>query len=209
MKTIVCYGDSNTWGWDPVGKGRFAPDQRWTGVLARALGDGYRIVEEGLNGRTTIVDDIVEPHRNGLTYFIPCLDSHHPFDLVTIMLGTNDLKFRHQRSAADIAQSVNLLADIARTSGFGPDGTAPKVLIICPPAVGLLTEYDGMFAGAIEKSLQMPRYYALAAKWAEVGYLNAGDYIRSSDLDGIHFEAAEHEKLGMAVAEKIRELLAQ
>jgi lysophospholipase L1-like esterase len=175
--------------------------------MAGLLGDGFRVIEEALNGRTTIVDDQISPHRNGLTYLMPCLDSHHPFDLVTIMLGTNDLKFRLNRTAADIAESVSLLAETARNTPFGPDESRPKVLIICPPPVALLTDYDTMFAGAVEKSREMPRYYALAAKWAQCEFLNAGDFIQSSDLDGIHFEATEHAKLGAAVADKVRQML--
>src|SRR5215217_6037211 len=114
MKTIVCYGDSNTWGSDPVTRGRFAPDVRWTGVLLQELGAGYRVIEEGLGGRTTIVDDPISPFRNGRDYLIPCLESHRPFDLVTIMLGTNDLKHRFNGSASDIAESAALLAAMAR-----------------------------------------------------------------------------------------------
>lgn len=207
MKTIICYGDSNTWGADPAGNGRFDARTRWTGVMANLLGDGYRVIEEGLNGRTTIIDDPISPDRNGLTYLRPCIDSHHPFDLITIMLGTNDLKFRHNRTAADIAESVSLLAEIVRESSFGPGESRPKVLIICPPPVTKLTELDGMFANAVEKSREMPRFYELAAKWSQSDYLNAGDYIQSSDLDGIHFEVSEHAKLGKAVADKVRSML--
>jgi lysophospholipase L1-like esterase len=207
VKTIVCYGDSNTWGADPAGNGRFDHTTRWPGVMAGLLGEGYRVIEEALNGRTTIVDDPISPNRNGLTYLMPCLDSHHPFDLVTIMLGTNDLKFRLNRTAADIGESVMLLAETARNTPFGPDESRPKVLIICPPPVALLTDLDGMFVGAVEKSLELPRYYELAAKWAQCDFLNAGDIIRSSDLDGIHFEASEHAKLGQAVAVKVRQML--
>jgi lysophospholipase L1-like esterase len=207
MKRVICYGDSNTWGADPAGNGRFDERTRWTGVMAGILGADYHVVEEGLNGRTTIVDDPISPDRNGLTYLRPCIDSHHPFDLITIMLGTNDLKFRQNRTAADIAESVSLLAETVRESSFGPGESRPKVLIICPPPVTTLTDYSGMFAGAVEKSLEMPRYYELAAKWSQSEFLNAGEHIRSSDLDGIHFEAAEHAKLGKAVAEKVRSIL--
>jgi len=208
VKTIVCYGDSNTWGADPAGDSRFGPDVRWTGVLAQLLGPGFHVIEEGLNGRTTIVNDPVEPNRNGLTYLIPCIDSHHPFDLITIMLGTNDLKFRHNRQPADIAQSVALLANTVRATEFGPDETRPQVLIICPPPIGKLGDLGGIFEGSIEKSRQLARHYEWAARWTGSGFLNAGDVIRSSDADGVHFDAADHAKLANAVALKVREMLA-
>lgn len=206
MKTIVCYGDSNTWGADPIGGGRFDADTRWTGILASELGAGYRVIEEGLGGRTTIVDDPIEPHRNGLTYLLPCVYSHRPFDLITIMLGTNDLKARHNRSASDIAQSAGLLAETVRATACGPDDTRPKVLIICPPKVEGLTALAEMFAGAEEKSGKMAFYYEFFAQWAEADFLDAGQHIVSSPADGIHFEASEHATLGKAVAAKIQSI---
>ncbi|MBC7812535.1 MAG: hydrolase, partial [Burkholderiales bacterium] len=116
MKSIVCFGDSNTWGYDPVSKGRFARDKRWTGVLRQTLGEGYLIIEEGLNGRTTVWDDPIGYFKNGRDYLIPCLDTHCPFDLITIMLGTNDLKKRFSVSAYDIADSAGMLVDIVQRS---------------------------------------------------------------------------------------------
>lgn len=71
-KNILCFGDSVTWGWVPKENGvpteRFAPDVRWTGVLADRLGEGYHVIEEGLSGRTTAVDDPTDPRLNGSTY---------------------------------------------------------------------------------------------------------------------------------------------
>ncbi len=102
MKTVLCYGDSNTWGSDPETGERFAPEVRWPGVMARELGDGFHVIEEGLPGRTTLREDPIEgSYKDGRAYLTPCLESHRPIDLVTIMLGTNDLRvlelpfFRH------------------------------------------------------------------------------------------------------------------
>ncbi len=207
MKTVVCFGDSNTWGADPVSKGRFAHDVRWTGVLANELGDGYRIIEEGLNGRTTIVDDPIYPYKNGREYILPCLESHMPIDLVIIMLGTNDLKARLNRSASDIAESAGRLAEMALNSSFGPASGRPRVLLMAPAAVTKLTEMDEMFAGAQEKSTRFGELYEVFAGWSGADFFDAGTVIKNSDLDGIHFEAGEHEKLGKAVAGVVRSLI--
>ena len=53
MTTILCYGDSNTYGYNPVNGLRYPKDVRWTGVLQKLLGEQYAVIEEGCNGRTT------------------------------------------------------------------------------------------------------------------------------------------------------------
>ena len=135
MKVVLCFGDSNTWGLDPASGERFAPDVRWTGVLQRALGPDFRVIEEGLNDRTTNVEDPIYPARNGATQLMPCLDSHRPIDAVVLMLGTNDLKARLARSASDIAESAAQLAGVARRSVTGPGKRSPQVVLVAPPPV--------------------------------------------------------------------------
>jgi len=207
MKHILCYGDSNTHGHDPATSQRFDRDTRWPGVLRNTLGAGYDVIEEGLGGRTTVWDDPIEGYKNGRTYLIPCLASHAPLDLVIILLGTNDLKARFGLSAFDIAEGARLLVGITLTSGAGPIGRAPQVLLLAPPPTTTLTGYADLFEGAAEKSLKLAGHFARVAREAGCAFLDAGSVIVSSPLDGIHFEAAEHQKLGRAVAEKVRAVL--
>ena len=207
MKTIVCYGDSNTWGHDPATQDRFPIEQRWTGVLAQELGAAYRVVEEGLGGRTTIWDDPIEEWRNGKTYLLPCLWSHKPIDLVTIMLGTNDLKERFSVSAYDIAAGAGVIVDLTLRSGAGPSGGAPQVLLMAPPVVARLTDYAEMFEDAQAKSMKFAEHYARVARRYGCHFLDTSEVIVSSDLDGIHLEADQHRKLGQTVAARVREIL--
>ena len=206
MKNVLCYGDSNTWGYDPATRTRYPADVRWTGVLASRLGAEYHVVEEGLNGRTTRWDDPIETGRNGLTYLRPCIESHQPLDVIVIMLGTNDLKSRFDLSASDIAQSAAALAEMAWRFAHAPDGSHAKVLLVAPPAVSTLTELDQMFDEAHEKSRQFSRYYRLAAGWYDLPFFDAGAVIVSSEKDGIHFDLEEHRKLGEALADDVRRL---
>lgn len=212
MKTILCFGDSNTWGARPLTRldniPRYGPDVRWGSVLRTTLGESYWVVEEGLNGRTTVWPDMVEgEYKSGKSYLPACLESHAPLDLVAILLGTNDLKHRFGLSAWDIAAGTGVLVQIVQSSPFGPNGTAPRVLLICPPPVARLTLFADMFAGATEKSQQMAGCYsAIAAKY-HCEFLDAGQYIISSDVDGIHLDAEQQQKLGQVVAEKVRAIL--
>lgn len=207
MKRILCYGDSNTWGYDPVIQDRFDKNERWTGQLSRALGDSYDVIEEGLNGRTTVWDDPIEGYKNGHEYLIPCLESHKPLDLVLIFLGLNDLKKRFSLSAYDIAKGAGVLVQVVQKSNTGIGDAAPKVLLIVPPPVGKLTVFAEMFEGADPKSRKFAEHYRRVASELACPLFDASTVIVSSDLDGIHFERSEHAKLGQALAPKVREII--
>ncbi len=214
MKTILCYGDSNTWGAKPMRAlddvRRYGRQERWPGVLKRELGNGYEVIVEGLNGRTTVWEDPIEENRNGKTYLLPCLDSHQPLDLVILMLGTNDLKTRHSVMPSDIALSAGLLVDKIKRYPFQvAEAPSVGVLLISPPPLHptMPAFLEEMFAGGYEKSLKFANAFASVAKMYGCDYLNAGDYIDSSPVDGIHFEKSAHETLGKAVAVKVQEIL--
>ena len=209
MKTILCYGDSNTWGYDASTGGRFPPETRWPKVLLRELGDGYEVIAEGLNGRTTVWPDPVEgEYKSGKSYLTACLESHHPIDLVVIMLGTNDLKHRFGQSAWDIACSAAALVQIVMGGAFGPDGLGPEVLLIAPPPTVIGDgSFAPMFAGADEKSRDLGKHYGARAAEHGCAFLDAGKVIVSTKLDGIHLDAIEQVKLGKAVAGEVRRLL--
>ena len=212
MKSILCYGDYNTWGCIPLrgleSSGRYPPATRWPGVLRRELGEDCWVVEAGLNGRTTVWDDALQPHRNGHRLLPPTLLTHEPLDLVIIMLGTNDLKRRMGGSAREIAEGAGTLVDLVAGSGCGPQGSAPQTLLICPPPVGHLDALADEFEGATEKSRQLAGHFEAIAAAHSCAFLDAGAVITSSDADGIHLEEPEHERLGIAVAEHVRPLLA-
>jgi lysophospholipase L1-like esterase len=161
MKTILCFGDSNTWGCRPLTSleniPRYGPDVRWGSVLRTSLGEGYWVIEEGLNGRTTVWADPVEgEYKSGKSYLTACLESHAPLDLVTILLGTNDLKHRFGLSAWDIAACAGVLVQIVQSSAFGPNGSAPRVLLICPPPVTKLTLFAGLFEVPLKNRSRWP-----------------------------------------------------
>jgi lysophospholipase L1-like esterase len=206
MKTILCYGDSNTWGCNPATGDRYARDERWPGVLRQELGEGYLVIEEGLNGRTTVWDDPIEGYKNGKEYLIPCLETHKPINLVIILLGTNDLKMRFSVPAGDIAAGAGVLADIVLRSETGPNGQAPQVLLIAPPPIGKMTEFAETFTGAGPKSERFSECYRQVAGELGCPLLDASKVMVSSDLDGIHFDLSGHRRLGQAVAKRVKGL---
>ncbi len=215
MKTILCFGDSNTWGYDPAGMGALYPirhpiDVRWTGVLAGELGAEYRVIEEGQNGRTTVHEDPVNICRKGKDYLPACLESHKPIDLVILMLGTNDLKSTFNMPPAEIAAGAGVLARIILNSDAGPANAPPKLLLVCPPRVGDLSHLPDLAAripDGVARSVHFPRHYSALADLLKCPYLNSQDIVETSPVDGIHLEASEHLALGQAMAQKVRELV--
>jgi lysophospholipase L1-like esterase len=205
VRSLLCYGDSNTWGYDPVGGARFARDVRWPGRLQAALGDDWHVVEEGLNGRTTVLESPHAPGRSGLDYLVPCLESHAPLDAVVVYLGTNDLADHYVMTATDIAWAAARLATIVARSEAGVDGAPPLPILACPPPVGETTWEEGM-EGAPAKSAMLAQRFREAA--AETGFelIELGDVTRYSDLDGIHLDAEGHAAVAGLVERKLRSL---
>ena len=207
VKTVLCYGDSNTWGYNPATKDRYDRESRWPGILRKALGNEYVVIEEGLNGRTTVWDDPIEGYKSGKEYLIPCLTSHKPLDLVIIMLGTNDLKKRFSLSAFDIAEGAGVLVDMTQRSDTGPNGQTPKVLLLAPPPVATLTDFADMFEGSEAKSKQIGQQYRRIAEEFGCNFFDTSNIIHSSNIDGIHLEKEEHQKLGTHLASLVQEIL--
>jgi lysophospholipase L1-like esterase len=207
MKRILCYGDSNTWGYDALSGERLDDQTRWTRILARTLGPDYEILEEGLSGRTTVWDDPIEGYKNGYMYLLPCLKTHCPLDLVVIMLGTNDMKKRFSLSAYDIAQGAGVLVTAVQKSDAGREAQAPLVLLLAPPPVSKMTEFEEMFEGAYDKSKKLGERFRQVAQELGCAFLDTSSVIVSSQVDGIHFDPPEHAKLGRAIADIINEIL--
>lgn len=210
QKRILCFGDSNTWGAVPGESSRFPDEVRWTGVLQKGLGDGYQVIEEGYNGRTSVHDDMVEGRLSGLTYFAPCIDSQSPLDLIILMLGTNDLKERFGVGPKTIAAGFGRYLDVIKTTPMY--GKQPKVLIASPIFVGTSYKSHALFhdmfgEDAVERSEGFAEAFREFAQEAGVYYIDAAEYGKPSEKDGIHMEAEYHEKLGKAFAEKVKEIL--
>jgi lysophospholipase L1-like esterase len=194
-RTVLCFGDSNTYGSIPgVTGGRYDWDIRWPGVLARELGDGWRVIEEGLPGRTTVFDDPLSPYRRGADYLPPCLDSHAPLDAVVIFLGTNDLKARLSAGPSDIAGGLGVLAQTALAS-------TPKVLLLSLPRLG--AELSGEFAGAAGKAEGLPQCIAAQAAAVGADFLDLYSVVTYSAIDGFHLDPDGHAAIGNAVARRL------
>lgn len=210
MRTVLCYGDSLTWGYDAAAQGRHAPQDRWPAVLQAALGAGVDVVAEGLNGRTTAFDDsLAGADRNGARILPTILTTHAPLDLVVIMLGANDMKPWVHGNPVAAMQGVRRLVDIVRGHDYPFGAPPPQVLLVAPPAVSRTgnAEFKAMFSGGDEASKQLAPLYAGLADEAGCGFFDAGQVARTSPLDGVHLDAENTRRIGAALAPVVRVML--
>ena len=210
MKTVLCYGDSNTYGYDPRSGLRYPASVRWTCRLATLLGPDYHVIEEGCNGRTTVFDDPIEGWKNGLGYLKPCLNSHKPVDIVILMLGSNDLKETFHASPAQIAEGAGVLVETIQTFTKEKQGFDPKIILVCPPEIGEgivhSPFYGSFYENAIERSRELPKCYRQIAERFGCFFVNAAEHIQPSPVDSLHLDPEAHAKLAEVLAETIRSI---
>ena len=202
MITVLCYGDSNTYGYNPVNGLRYPKDVRWPGVLQKLLGDGYAVIEEGCNGRTTVFEDVEEPWKAGVGYLRPCLNTHKPIDFVIMMLGSNDLKRMFHASAQEIADGAEALVKIIKQFTKEKQDFVPKVILVSPPEIGkdiAASEFARSFdEDAIIRSKKLPTLYEKIAKKYECIFFDAAKVVEASEVDSLHLMPEAHKKLAEA-----------
>jgi lysophospholipase L1-like esterase len=206
MKTVMCFGDSITWGQDPVTRARQGYAQRWPGALQRAMPQ-VRVIEEALCDRTTIWDDPYVAGRNGKAMLGPLLESHAPVDVLVIMLGTNDLQRHFHKSAAEVAIGVGTLVELAQRSRCGPAGGAPQLLVIAPRRFGGMAPMEQLyFSGKEADATALGECLRVIAECYGCEFLDASDVV-TAGADGIHLDADNHGKLAAAIQPKLEMLL--
>jgi lysophospholipase L1-like esterase len=210
MKTVLCFGDSLTWGYNAEGPSRHAYEDRWPSVLQAALGDGVKVIAEGLNGRTTAFDDhLAGEDRNGARVLPTLLGTHAPLDLIIIMLGSNDMKPWIHGNPIAAKQGMSRLVRIVQGHPYPLEAEAPEILLVSPPSVSRTEDADfaGMFAGGDEASRELAGQYAALADELGCGFFDAGSVAETTPLDGVHLDAENTRRVGEAIAPVARVML--
>ena len=208
MKTVLCYGDSNTYGYNPETGGRYPRDVRYPGRLQALLGGEYNVIEEGCNGRTTLSRKPGEEWKNGLDYLRPCLNSHKPVDIVIMMLGSNDLKEMFHLTAPEIARGAGVLVDTIKELTAEKQGFVPKVILVSPPEIGpgiKSSPFGPAFSeDAVRVSKELAANYRKIADEKGCIFLDAAQYIAPSELDSLHLTPGGHGVLADELAKLCR-----
>ena len=208
MKTVVCFGDSNTWGYTPQTGERYPYEDRWTGILQEQLVGHIRVIEEGLNGRTTSFDEPFRSDRNGCKALPSILETHNPLDLLIIALGANDLQPLYNASGYDSARGLGQLIELAKLNKISFGLQTQEVLIIGPTKFDQSSEIvQRLLPNTEEKFFSLLQEYEEIAKIHSCHYINSNEVIAVSNIDGVHIDRESHKKLGLVIAEKIRNFL--
>lgn len=210
MKTILCYGDSLTWGHDAAGLCRHSFEDRWPSVLQAALGGGVHVIAEGLGGRTTAYDDhTAAEDRNGARVLPTILGSHSPLDLVIILLGTNDMKPAIHGDPIAAQRGVWRLVQIVRSHPYPMGATAPRVLLVSPPLMNRIDDprLPGVYAAGNEASKTLASLYSDLAELEGCGFFDAATVAVASPVDGVHLDAQNTRNIGQALAPMARKML--
>lgn len=206
--SVLCFGAGNTWGCVPGVEGRrYGFGERWTGILRSELGEDFYVVEEGLNGRTTVWDDPLVRGRNGRHHLEMCLETHRPLDLVILMLGTDDLRACFNASAATIAESIAAHGRCVLSSEAWPDGGSPQLLLVAPPLVSQERSEADDYRGAHRTSVELASRLRATALDLRCGFLDATNVVEPSEVDGLHLDRESHQLLGCEAARQVRSLL--
>jgi len=211
MKTILCYGDSLTWGANAETDGRHAFEDRWPTVLGEGLGtDNVRIIAEGLGGRTTMFDDYSSAaDRNGVRVLPTLLGTHYPIDCVVIMLGVNDMKPFTSGSALSSSMGMKRLVEIIRGYPYGDNVRVPEVVMVSPPRCAETDHVDlkPMFEGAVAESAKFAGHYERVAKETGCAFFDAAKVAVATPIDGVHLDAANTIAIGKGLVPVVRQVL--
>lgn len=210
MKYVLAFGDSLTWGFEAGAFRRHAFEDRWPNALAAGLGGKARVIEEGMNGRTTVFPDpTCEAERNGAVALPMLLATHQPLNLVIIMLGTNDIKYANRCTAFDASMGMERLIKLVKHHDWLEDMPQPQILIMSPPALSKTADewFNDLWGHAIEESKNFARHYKRVAEEQGVHFFDAGSAAKTDPTDGGHLTAADTRKLGEALAPVVERIL--
>ncbi len=210
MKTILCFGDSNTNGSNPNGVPiRHPYNVRWTGRIQTLLGEDYYVIEEGLGGRTTVWDDPLEPYRCGKDFLPAALRTHRPLDLVILSLGGNDCKSIFNANARTITRGMGVLVNIVKKFDYGPDSCVPQILLISPIHMGpniANSIFETFNEESAEKVKQLASLYEDLAARTGCGFLDAAK-VAGPGSDQLHMDGENHRALAEALVPVIKGML--
>lgn len=203
LKKILCFGDSNTYGYIPNNGARYDKNTRWTGVLLLLSHGKFEIIEDGCNNRTAFAANPAGKIFTGYEILPELLTDD--FEAVVLAIGINDTQFLYNLSSIEIASGVEKLINIVKVKS-----PQAKIILVAP---SILTDdvLNGNFAclfdrTSIEKSRQLPLLYQKIAEKQNIEFLDLNSVAKTSSLDGLHYAPEQHLKIAQAIFTILSEL---
>ena len=206
MKKIICYGDSNTFGFNPKDGSRFDKNTRWTAILQKYLGTEYEVINEGACDRTGFVNNPKGFEFSAQRHFPKMISKIDNIDILIIALGTNDLQLQYCISVGAIEKGLENLIKLAQPKA--------KYIIIIPPVVLSEKVLEGFFniqfdKTSIVKSRKIGRIYRQISNAYHCNYFDINKFTKPSDVDGLHYNEESHKIIGDNLSNLINKLSGQ
>lgn len=201
-KNIICYGDSNTFGYIPQDGRRYPKNIRWTGVLQEILNQEYKIIEEGCNNRTAFFKNPDGLLQSGGEYLEICLDKYPEFNYFIFAAGTNDVQKFYDITKEIVRDKLNYYINLINKKN--PDG---QIILVTPIFLNkdiLYGNFSTMFdSKSIERSHWIQDVYQNTANENNIKLFDINQHVAPSHKDGLHFEPNEHK----TIAEKLKQII--
>lgn len=201
MIKILCFGDSNTYGFIPQTGKRYEYSSRWCGILQKLCGDNYQVIEAGCNNRTAFSENPAGDMFIGTKILPQLLNSD--LDYVVLSVGINDLQTAYNNDIKDVEAGVEELVKKVTQK-------LPKtvIILVCPSALGESVLKSPIFSTlfdetSIKKSFLLSDVYSKIAEKYNCIFLNLDLKTVVSDIDGLHYDKSQHE----IIAEEIFEII--
>ena len=201
MKRVLCFGDSNTFGFNPEDGSRYDKKTRWTGVLQSLCGNNFHIIEAGCNNRTAFMDNPAGKMFTGYKMLPELLNNN--IDYVILAIGINDLQFQYNVLLEDIKNGIsNLVKIVTKTL---PES---KIILISPTKLTENVLKSPIFStlfdeSSIKKSKHLAKIYKQIALENNCDFIDLNTFVTPSSIDGLHFEPNEHKKIAEKIFEHI------
>lgn len=206
MKKVLCFGDSNTYGFVPEKCTRYDKNTRWTGVLQALCGSDFSIIEGGCNNRTAFVDNPAGVEQTGYK-ILPEYFTKDYFDIVVLAIGINDLQLFFRPTLEEFEQGIEKLIKI--TKDLSPNA---KIILVCPSKLDLAGIKSGVFnfqfdETSVEKSYHLPQIYKKLAEKHACKLVDLNEIVKVSPLDGLHFSAESHKKIAENLYKNLKQTI--
>lgn len=206
MKKVLCFGDSNTYGFVPEKCTRYDKNTRWTGVLQALCGSDFSIIEGGCNNRTAFVDNPAGVEQTGYK-ILPEYFTKDYFDIVVLAIGINDLQLFFRPTLEEIEQGIEKLIKI--TKDLSPNA---KIILVCPSKLDLAGIKSGVFSFqfdeiSVEKSYHLPQIYKKLAEKYACELVDLNEIVKVSPLDGLHFSAESHKTIAENLYKNLKQTI--